>query len=151
MATLKLHSLPDNQAKAIHRALQALAQDLTQAYAVTLAGEPEDQLKTHVHRFVVAAGLALGRFGVVAKTESRVADVQGRPDLDVGVHELLTGHIELKAPDHGVNPRNFRRHEQWQDFKNRPDLTYTDNFDSTRLHTQKRAEHMTLREYPISL
>ena len=146
MATLKLHLLPENQAKAVHRALQALARDLTQAYAIPIAGDPEDQLKTHVHLFVVAAGLALGRFGVVAKTESRVADVHGRPDLGVGVREVLIGHIELKAPGRGANPNRFtgRDRDQWRNFQDLPNLIYTDGLEWTLFRSGKRVEGVGL-------
>lgn len=143
MATQTLPFLPENQAAAVHRALRTLARNLTQAYASPIPGDPEDQLKIHMQPFVVESGLALGRLGVVAKTESRVADVHGRPDLGVGVREVLTGHIELKAPGHGVDPRNFRGHDhdQWQNFKNLPNLIYTDGLDWILFHTGKRVEH----------
>ena len=146
MATARHHLLKENQAAAVHRALQTLARDLTQAYASSIPGDPEDQLKTHVQPFVVASSLALGRLGVVAKTESRVADVHGRPDLGVGVREVLTGHIELKAPGRGADPKNFRGHDrdQWENFKNLPNLIYTDGLDWILFHTGKRIDRVRL-------
>ena len=61
------------------------------------------------------------------KTESRVADVQGRPDLGVAVLNAPTGHIELKAPDRGANPNRIRGHDrrQWNNFQNLLNLIYT--------------------------
>ena len=140
MATQTLPFLPDDQAAAVHRALQTLARNLTQAYASPIPGDPEDQLKSHVRPFVEAAGLALGHFDVIAKTESTAAEVHGRPDLGVGVRQVLTGHIELKAPGRGANPTRFTGHDrrQWENFKNLPNLIYTDGLEWTLFHTGKR-------------
>ena len=94
----------------------------------------------------MAAGLALGRFGVVAKTESRVADVHGRPDLGVGVREVLIGHIELKAPGRGANPNRFtgRDRDQWRNFQDLPNLIYTDGLEWTLFRSGKRVEGVRL-------
>ena len=64
---------------AVWRALGALGAGLTQAFGSSLAGDREDQLKSHVRPFIEQCGAALG-FPVVAKTESRYAPVGGRPD-----------------------------------------------------------------------
>ena len=142
--------LPEDQVAGVHRALRTLAQNLTQAFESLVPGDPEDQLKTHMQPFVVESGLALGRLGVVAKTESRVSDMRGRPDLGVGVQGVLTGHIELKAPGHSVDPRNFRGHDhdQWQNFKSLPNLIYTNGLEWTYNHAGQRMECVRLSENP---
>ena len=117
----------DARVAGVWRALGALGAGLTQAFDSLVPGDPEDQLKSYMRPFIQQCGEALG-FPIVAKTESRYAEVGGRPDFGIGVHELLSGHIELKAPGHGVNPNRFRGHDrrQWNNFKNLPNLIYTD-------------------------
>ena len=52
----------------------------------------------------------------------------GRPDVGIAIRKLLTGHIELKAPGKGANPERLkgRDKEQWEHFKDLPNLIYTD-------------------------
>lgn len=59
----------------------------------------------------------------------------------LGLREVLTGHIELKAPGRGVAPGNFRGHrrDQWQKFKNLPNLIYVKGSEWTFLHTGRWA------------
>ena len=146
MATQTRPLLPQDQAKAVHRALRELARGLTQAFDSLVPGDPEDQLKSHMRPFVEAAATALGFRGVVVKTESRVADVQGRPDLGVAVRNAPTGHMELKAPGRGANPSRFRGHDrqQWNNFRNLPNLIYTDGLEWTLFHTGERIERLRL-------
>ncbi len=140
MASLRLPLISDRQADRVHRALRNLGQVLTQAFDSPVPGDPEDQLKSHLRPFIEHAAAALGRLGVVVKTESRVIDVHGRPDLGVGVRGVLTGHIELKAPGRGANPSQFkgRDGQQWSNFKNLPNLIYTDGLEWTLFHTGQR-------------
>ncbi len=88
---------------------------------------PEDQLKAPVGELVKAIGRAAGR-AVDYRTEVRVDDVDGRPDLGVTLDGLLVGLIELKAPGVGARPETFtgRNAEQWRRFKEFPNLIYTD-------------------------
>ena len=146
MASLRLALLPERQAEQVHAALQTLALGLTQAFASTLPGDPEDQLKSHMRPFVEAAATALGFRGVVVKTESRVADIHGRPDVGVAVFNAPTGHIELKAPSRGANPNRFKGHDrrQWDNFKNLPNLIYTDGLEWTLFHTGERIDGVRL-------
>ena len=140
MASLRLPLITDRQAEGVHRALRNLGQVLTQAFDSPVPGDPEDQLKSHLRPFIEHAAAALGRLGVVVKTESRVPDVHGRPDLGVGVRGVLTGHIELKAPGRGANPSRFKGHDrqQWNNFKNLPNLIYTDGLEWILFHTGQR-------------
>ena len=52
----------------------------------------------------------------------------GRPDMGVTVNGLLTGHIELKAPGKGADPKKFKGPDkvQWEKFRDLPNLLYTD-------------------------
>lgn len=61
-------------------------------------------------------------------SEATLADI-GRPDLGVLSHGLLTGHVELKAPGKGANPKRFtdsHDRKQWIKFQNLPNVLYTD-------------------------
>ncbi len=140
MASLRLPLITDRQAEGVHRALRNLGQVLTQAFDSPLPGDPEDQLKSHLRPLIEHAAAALGLLGVVVKTESRVPDVHGRPDLGVGVRGLLTGHLELKAPGRGANPNRFKGHDrdQWTNFRNLPNLIYTDGLEWNLFHTGQR-------------
>ena len=135
----------DARVEGVWRALGVLGAGLSQAFGSPVAGDPEDQLKSHVRPFIEQCGKALG-FPVVAKTESRYAEVGGRPDLGIDVRGALCGHIELKAPGHGVNPNRFTGHDrqQWSNFQNLPNLIYTDGTEWMLFHSGERVGRVLL-------
>ena len=141
----------DARVVGLWQALQALGEGLTRAFGSQVAGDPEDQLKTHLRVFIEQCGAALG-FPIVAKTESRYAEVGGRPDLGIDVHGALSGHIELKAPGRGANPNQFRSHDrrQWNNFKNLPNLIYTDGTQWTLFHSGERIAGVRLSGDPTA-
>ena len=51
--------------------------------------------------------------------------------MGIAVKGLLAGHVELKAPGKGANPEKLKGddREQWERFKNLPNLIYTDGND----------------------
>ena len=109
---------------AFRQACSAFAKTLTQSFASTTEAQAEDQLKRPVQNL-----LALLRDGIVTRTEASVHEVGGRPDIAVDVNRLLAGHIELKAPGIGANPRRFKdphSRVQWKKFTALPNLIYTD-------------------------
>jgi hypothetical protein len=55
----------------------------------------------------------------------------GRVDFAAHAGQLLIGHVELKAPGKGANPERYKGHdrEQWERFKDLPNLIYTDGND----------------------
>ena len=146
MASPRLSLISDRQADGVHRALRTLAQGLTQAFDSLVPGDAEDQLKSHLRPFIETAAAALGFMPVVVKTESRVADVGGRPDMGVALRGALSGHLELKAPGRGANPNRFRGHDrqQWNNFKNLPNLIYTDGLEWTLFHSGQRITRLRL-------
>ena len=94
-------------------------------------GEPEDQLRTPFEGLLadLAELIHIARGDVVAVGEARISDLKIRPDYAVHVHGALVGHIELKAPGKGADPRRFRdTHDkaQWQKISSLPNLIYTD-------------------------
>ena len=135
----------------VWRALGVFGAGLTQAFDSPVPGDPEDQLKLNVQPLIVQCGEALG-FPILAKSESRYAEVGGRPDFGIGVHKLLSGHIELKAPGHGVNPNRFtgRNRQQWNNFKNLPNLIYTDGTQWTLFRSGERIAGVRLSGDPTA-
>lgn len=91
------------------------------------SGAARDQLKPAVKALVEGFEPLVGH-AIVARTEA--ANVEGvRPDVGVTVDELLTGHIELKAPGKGAQPSKFKdAHDRAQAKKlaSHPNLVYTD-------------------------
>lgn len=87
-------------------------------------GDPEAQLVPLVRRLLESLGE-----GVRVIHEVRTG--LGRPDLGVKHRGLLVGFVELKAPGKGADPTAFREaHDkrQWENFKNLPNLIYTDGW-----------------------
>ena len=95
------------------------------------SGNPEDQLRAPFEQLLADfAELAnLQRNDVAAVGESAIADLKTRPDYAITVRRALTGHVELKAPGKGADPRRFRDpHDkaQWEKLQSLPNLLYTD-------------------------
>src|SRR6266545_8257778 len=113
----------------LEAACETFAADLTRNFATAGANpaQPEDQLKAPTKTLLESAGQALG-FRVVTRTEANPPEFKVRPDIGVTVDQLLTGHVELKAPGKGARPGRFTGHdkEQWEKFKNHPNLIYSD-------------------------
>jgi hypothetical protein len=97
------------------------------------SGEPEDQLRAPLegllHCLAGVAGLPEGALTLVGETS--IAELRTRPDYSVTVQGALVGHIEVKAPGKGADPRQYRGHdkEQWERLKALPNLLYTDGND----------------------
>ncbi|MGA9581040.1 MAG: type ISP restriction/modification enzyme [Allosphingosinicella sp.] len=94
-------------------------------------GEPEDQLRAPLEGlFADMSALCGDPVGAVTLVgETSLADLKTRPDYAVTLNMALIGHIEVKAPGKGADPRRFREahdKEQWEKLKALPNLLYTD-------------------------
>ena len=94
-------------------------------------GEPEDQLRAPFETLLadMAELVNIPRAKVVAVGESSLSDLKTRPDYAVTVHAALVGHVELKAPGKGADPRKFKDpHDkaQWEKLSSLPNLLYAD-------------------------
>ncbi len=94
-------------------------------------GEPEDQLRSPFEGLLgdMAELANIPRAKVVAVGETAIRDLKTRPDYAVTVRAVLVGHVELKAPGKGADPRKFRDpHDksQWEKLCSLPNLLYTD-------------------------
>jgi len=107
--------------------LQTFATKLTDIFALPVPCNPEDQLKGPIGTLVESTGARLG-LAVVTVTEVQEKEIFGRPDMGVTVDGLLTGHIELKAPGKGADPKKLKGPDkvQWEKFRDLPNLLYTD-------------------------
>lgn len=94
-------------------------------------GQPEDQLRAPLETLVadLCALIGPGADHVVLVGESSLSELMTRPDYAVTRRKALVGHIEVKAPGKGADPRRFDgKHDkaQWEKLKALPNLIYTD-------------------------
>ncbi|HRH19569.1 MAG TPA: N-6 DNA methylase [Brevundimonas sp.] len=95
------------------------------------AGQPEDQLRAPLEALVADLCVLIGPSAedVVLVGESALSELMTRPDYAVTRKKALVGHIEVKAPTKGADPRKFTdKHDktQWEKLKALPNLVYTD-------------------------
>lgn len=105
------------------------AKDKLSNPAVT--GQPEDQLRAPLEALIqdICAVIGAAADDVILVGETSLADLMTRPDYSVTRKGALTGHIEVKAPGKGADPRKFtEKHDkgQWEKLKALPNLIYTD-------------------------
>lgn len=119
-------------------ALRVFADRVKAKFSAGKVGEPEDQLRGPFETMLTDIGVALG-YDVIPEGEVRV-DVFGRPDYGVNVGSILNGYAEMKAPGVGVDPNKFSGHnkEQWERYKDIPNLVYCDGNDFALYRTGKR-------------
>jgi hypothetical protein len=93
-------------------------------------GQPEDQLRAPIESLLGdLAGLCGLQRALTAVGEPSLSDLKTRPDFAVTVDKALVGHVELKAPGKGADPRKFRDghdREQWDKLRSLPNLIYSD-------------------------
>lgn len=113
-------------------------------------GQPEDQLRAPLEGLVADLCALIGPAadGTVLVGETSLADLLTRPDYAVTRKGALIGHIEVKAPGKGADPRKFKdKHDkaQWEKLKALPNLIYTDgNAFSLWRDGEKAAEIVVL-------
>lgn len=96
-----------------------------------VTGQPEDQLRAPLESLLADLCALIGPAAddTVAVGETSLADIMSRPDYSVTRKGALIGHIEVKAPGKGADPRKFTgKHDkaQWEKLKALPNLIYTD-------------------------
>ncbi len=107
----------------------AIAKSKLSNPAVT--GQPEDQLRAPLETLLADLCALIGPAadGTVPVGETSLSDIMSRPDYSVTRKGALIGHIEVKAPGKGADPRKFTgKHDkaQWDKLKALPNLIYTD-------------------------
>ena len=113
--------------------------------------QPEDQLKSPVSDLLRVAAERLG-LKVRTHTEVVADDGLGRPDIGVYIAGLLSGHVELKAPEKPADPNRLRGsdREQWERFKGLPNLIYCNGREFVLLRSGERIASATVGEDPIA-
>jgi len=116
----------------IASAIAAFGASAKQKLANAVAtGAPEDQLRAPFENLLgdLAELCNVPRAKVVAVGESSLAELKTRPDYAITVHNALAGHVEIKAPGKGADPRKFKDPHgkaQWERLRSLPNLIYTD-------------------------
>ena len=102
-------------------------------------GQPEEQLRAPFETFLRETSTSLGT-PAECVGEPSLPDNLGRPDYAVHVGGLLTGYVELKAPDKGADARQFRGRDraQFKRFSAIPNLLYTDGNEWALYRTGER-------------
>lgn len=99
--------------------------------AVSISGQPEDQLRGPFEQLLTDLCLLSGRDPRLLNLigETSLADLSVRPDYAVEYDGALLGFLEIKAPGKGADPRLFRDphdKEQWKKLQALPNLIYFD-------------------------
>ena len=121
-------------------AINKFADRVTENFKLPVAAQPEDQLKSPVGELLRSVGRTLA-LDVDFRTEAQPHDVGGRPDLAIVTERLLTGYIELKAPQIGARAERLTgaNKKQWQRFKALPNLIYT---NGAEWHLYRLGQHV---------
>ena len=129
------------------RDVVAYANAVADNFRQRVAAQPEDQLKAPVGKLLKAMGSIMGR-SIKTRTEVRLDDLEGRPDIGVTADGLLIGLVELKAPGVGAQPETFkgRNAEQWERFKRFPNLVYTDGAEWSLYQNGELASRVRISE-----
>lgn len=99
------------------------------ATLATGVGQPEDALRTPLVNLVKAVAPRIGIRKVVPVGETRLEELEVRPDYAIEVDGAVCGYIEIKKPGLGADaPSLTGKHNarQWQRLSDLPNLIYTD-------------------------
>ena len=101
----------------------------------------EDQLRGPTEELLRTVGASL-QLEVVPVGEQELPD-KSRPDYLVKAADVAVGHVELKAPGHGVDPNQWsvKSHDrrQWERIKALPNLLYSDGQSWALYHGGRRS------------
>lgn len=93
-------------------------------------GEPEDQLRAPLEGLFadLAELCGLNRDWLTAVGETSLSTLKTRPDYAITLRNVLVGHVEVKAPGKGADPRRYKGHDkqQWEKLQSLPNLLYSD-------------------------
>ncbi len=89
-------------------------------------GDREAAIRSPLESLLRAVGQHLG-IHAVFHDEVRDTERCVRPDYGVSVAGAISGYVEVKAPDHSIDPAKFAGHDkvQWQRQRDLPNLIYT--------------------------
>ena len=89
-------------------------------------GDREAAIRAPLESLLSTAGEHIGS-PAVFHDEVRDSERRVRPDYGVSVAGAITGYVEVKAPEHTVDPSHFTGHDklQWDRQRDLPNLVYT--------------------------
>ncbi|CAH0204738.1 hypothetical protein SRABI118_01828 [Massilia sp. Bi118] len=113
--------------KTMTKIFENFADSIQKKFLAFTNGEPEDQLRSPFESLIQDFGAQLD-LNVIPIGETKLAENLGRPDFGIEVEGILCGHVELKAPGKGANPKKYKGHDkqQWDRFRALPNILYTD-------------------------
>lgn len=93
-------------------------------------GDREAAIRAPLEGLLRTAGKRIG-VNAVFHDEVRDAERRVRPDYGVSINGLISGYVEVKAPDHPLDPARFTGHDksQWERQRDLPNLIYTNGTD----------------------
>ncbi|HZI97119.1 MAG TPA: N-6 DNA methylase, partial [Actinomycetales bacterium] len=93
---------------------------------LTVTGDPEAAIRTPIEHLLEAAATMLGK-ALVPHSESRLDELQVRPDFAMRVDGAICGYVEVKRPGAALDPDGFTGHNrrQWERLRELPNLLYT--------------------------
>lgn len=99
------------------------------AVLATDVGQPEDALRTPLVTLVKTVATRIGIRRVVPVGETRLEELEVRPDYAVQVDGAVCGYIEIKKPGMGADAPSLpgsHNARQWRRLADLPNLIYTD-------------------------
>ena len=93
-----------------------------------MLGQPEDAIRAPAETLFSDLASILGAPPITVVPETPDPALAVRPDMAI-LRGALIGHVELKAPGKGADPRRFGKghdRDQWEKLKALPNLIYFD-------------------------
>ena len=112
----------------MHHALKTFETEARKKLTAVVLGQPEDAIRGPAEMLLQGLAAALGAPPITVVPETPDPALAVRPDMAI-LRDALIGHVELKAPGKGADPRRFGKghdRDQWEKLKALPNLIYFD-------------------------
>ena len=112
----------------VHHALKAFETEARKKLTAVVLGQPEDAIRGPAETLLRDLAASLGTPPITVVPETPDSTLAVRPDMAI-LRGALIGHVGLKAPGKGADPRRFGKghdRDQWEKLKALPNLIYFD-------------------------
>ncbi|SNR70916.1 type ISP restriction/modification enzyme [Paracoccus sediminis] len=112
----------------MHHALKTFEIEALKKLTAAVRGQPEDAIRSPAEALLRDLATTLGAGTITVVPETPDPNLAVRPDMAI-LRGALIGHVELKAPGKGADPRRFAKghdRDQWEKLKALPNLIYFD-------------------------
>lgn len=112
----------------MHHPLKAFETESRKKLTAVVLGQPEDAIRAPAETLLRDLAISLGSPSITVVPETPYPTLAVRPDMAI-LRGALIGHVELKAPGKGADPRRFGKghdRDQWEKLKALPNLIYFD-------------------------